>query len=1178
MKKQNIILSALKNSAEYEAFSKETAATKDKAPSLVTGLSQGSKEAFSALSVLENFEKTKKPSLLIIPEEREITRLCDAMEAFGIRCAHFPLRDFGFYNITASHDYEHERLRVLSALSADAFSEPYLVVATSDAALGYTMPKEVLKKNSFTLEFGQTVEIEELLTKLILAGYTREDMVNGVGQFSRRGYIVDIYSPSCKNPYRIEFFDNEIDQISIFDVMTQRRIENVKEITVTPAREVLQDQNCKRELCEHIRKLAKKAKDAESVARLHSEAESLECGIDVNFQDKYISFIYPQKASLLDYFDKDCYIQINEYKACTERAEGYEWQLSETVESLLQKGEIDGKYADFAKTKSDLDAFLQDRACVICEAFTNGAYSGKLSGIFPFSCRYIPAIGQNYELLFSDLSAYMNSKSRILILCETETAAKTLQKLMFDNHIPSETRKNTEFGYESMMPGVPILTYGTNLCGFELTKQHFVCISLFDVSAALGGIVQKRNRARRKKDVKTQILSYSDLNVGDYVVHRAHGIGRYEGIKNIVDIFGNSRDYIKISYAGSDTLFIPCDQLDAISKYIGAAAENGRLKLSKMGGAEWKRTTEKVKSAAHAMAKELIALYAERMRKEGHAFQKDDDFMREFESSFEYEETEGQLKSASEIKADMEMSAPMDRLLCGDVGFGKTEVAMRAAFKAVLGGKQVALLVPTTILAMQHHQTLLARMKAFGVRVEVMLRFQTNKAQADILKRLREGDIDILIGTHRIISEDVKFSDLGLVIIDEEQRFGVAQKEKLKQIAHNVDVLTLSATPIPRTLNMAMSGIRDMSILDEAPEDRVPVQSYVLEYDDVIITEAIRKELRRGGQVFYLHNNVETIYAAAKRISEKIPEAKIGVAHGKLDKEELSDIWQQMVMGEIDILVSTTIIETGVDAPNANTLIIENSDRMGLSQLHQIRGRIGRSARRAYAYFTYPPQKVLSEIATKRLQAIRDYTEFGAGFKIAMRDLEIRGAGNVLGSEQHGHMESVGYDLYIKILNEAILEEKGEEVKIKTDCSVDFRCDAYIPKKYISAEAMRIETYKRIASIENTSDFDDVCDEICDRYGEMPRAVLNLVRISYIRANFSNLGILSVEQKENEVILRPERFDLKLWSEVSEKFPNMKIAANTAKPFISLRLLPAFSALDLCEKLSEELLTLQNKQ
>jgi transcription-repair coupling factor (superfamily II helicase) len=625
------------------------------------------------------------------------------------------------------------------------------------------------------------------------------------------------------------------------------------------------------------------------------------------------------------------------------------------------------------------------------------------------------------------------------------------------------------------------------------------------------------------------------------------------GIENIKNYDGTRRDHIKIQYSGSDVLYVPCEQIDLVSKYIGPRSDDAGMKLSKLGGTDWHKTKARVKKEVREMAKELIKLYAERQRRPGFAFPADDEMQREFESMFEYEETDAQLEAAREIKSDMEKTVPMDRLLCGDVGFGKTEVALRAAFKAVMGGKQVAILVPTTILAAQHFRTTLSRMRGFPLNIAMLSRFSQGKEQGATLRALARGDIDILIGTHRILSDDVKFRDLGLVIIDEEQRFGVAHKEKLKQISKNVDVLTLTATPIPRTLGMAMNSIRDMSVLDEAPEARRPVQTYVMEFDEIIINEAIRRELARGGQVFYLYNRVDSIYSVASRLRSRFPDATVAVGHGQMEKEELASVWQSLVSGETDILVCTTIIETGVDVPNANTLIIEQADRMGLSQLHQIRGRVGRSQRLAYAYFTYNKGRALSEDSSKRLAAIRDFTEFGSGFKIALRDLEIRGAGDVLGARQHGHMESIGYDLYIKILDEAVLEEQGVEKKEKADCVINIGRDSFIPKTYIPSEAQRIEIYKKIARVKTEADADDIADELLDRYGDLAPSVETLLDAALCRSLGCECEFTQIDEKNGSVVIYPAQLDLAAWSEMAEAFPGRVLVTPVARPYVSCR-------------------------
>ena len=727
---------------------------------------------------------------------------------------------------------------------------------------------------------------------------------------------------------------------------------------------------------------------------------------------------------------------------------------------------------------------------------------------------------------------------------------------------------------------LPIVTLtGEYFAGFELDSPRFAFLDLSSSSQRRGILsrMRKRRGGKVKKSSTEAIMSYADLNPGDYVVHEAYGIGQYAGIENL-SVGGVSRDYILINYAGSDKLYLPVDQLSLVSKYIGASSDRAGVKLSKMGGADWNRAKTKAKAASREMAKELIELYARRRRTKGIAFSPDSEMSAEFAASFEYEETDGQLRAVEDIKADMEREYPMDRLLCGDVGYGKTEVALRAAFKAAENGYQTAILVPTTILALQHYQTLLSRMRSFPVSVDMVSRFRTKKQQEASLRKLKRGETDIIVGTHRLISSDVEFAKLGLVIIDEEQRFGVAQKEKLKKISANADVLTLTATPIPRTLNMAMGGIVDMSVLEEAPGMRSPVQTYVMEYDDAVIAEALRKELRRGGQTFYLYNSVEGVYKIASKVESMVPDARIAVAHGRMEREELEEIWAELVRGEIDVLVSTTIIETGVDVPNANTLIIENADRYGLSQLHQIRGRVGRSTRRAYAYFTYRQDKTLSEIAEKRLSAIREYAAFGAGFRIALRDLEIRGAGNLLGAEQHGHLDAVGYDMYIKLLSEAVLEEKGETVAAPRECTVDVKLDAFLSKSYITSSAQRMEMYKKIAKISTEEDYEDLIDELCDRFGEPPRSAVNLCRIARLRGAGISAGMTKITQNDGTVRFVPESFDPALWQRLAAEYGKgmLRVGLNP-EPSATVKLPPKVGVVDFCVDLLKKYIQIRGE-
>jgi transcription-repair coupling factor (superfamily II helicase) len=725
--------------------------------------------------------------------------------------------------------------------------------------------------------------------------------------------------------------------------------------------------------------------------------------------------------------------------------------------------------------------------------------------------------------------------------------------------------EDTVLTAEVLPVGAISVGFGQVSSGYELMNAHVAVLTMRSEEDRREAHRRLASRHRTKAPAGKRLLSYAELSVGDYVVHAAHGIGIFEGIETIRGE-GGARDYITIRYAGVDKLFLPADRLEMISKYIGARSEDGTVKLSKLGGVDWQKARGRAKSAARDMARELIALYAERQRRPGFAALPDGDLDAAFADAFEFEETDAQAIAIREVKGDMERPIPMDRLLCGDVGFGKTEVALRAAFKAIVSGKQVALLVPTTILALQHYQTALSRMRGFPVTVEMLSRFRTPKEQASILRRLRRGEIDLIVGTHKLLGGKVEFRDLGLLIVDEEQRFGVAQKEKLKRLAGNVDVLTLTATPIPRTLNMAMSGIRDMSILDEAPGDRFPVQTYVLEHDDAVIVEALRRELARGGQVLYLYNRVEDIDLVAGRIMRALPDARVAFAHGKMDHDELEDIWQALVRGDLDILVCTTIIETGVDLPNANTLVIENADRLGLAQLHQIRGRVGRSGRHAYAYFTYRHGKALSEVATKRLAAIREYAEFGAGFKIALRDLEIRGAGNLLGSEQHGHIDAVGYDLYIRLLSEAILEEQGKTVEPPFEATVDFKESANIPESYIRLSSQRMEMYKKISLILTEEDMADILAEFSDRFGEPPLETVRLVRLSLLRALAARARIPRIEcgnpgtarSTDRLEISRPEvRFagatDLSVWALVFGEFGGLRFGGSSSAA-VTLRL------------------------
>ena len=1142
----NLFIDRIRENREYgEIISnlRQTDKRPKPLPLIVTGLCEGALDVFLAACTSEK-ELRSSFSFLCVPDEKTANRLCRSLGAFGVKAAIYPDRDPVLYNMVSSHELEHERIAVLTDMLDRKLD---CVIATPTAALSFTISAEMLRGATKELAVGDCMELSALSDFLVRSGYVRSDLVDGKGKFSVRGGIIDIYPPHLHAPVRMEFFGDEIDQIGYFDLMTQRKTENIERVTLTCAREILISEEKRRGLAELIRAAALKASSAQVKASLLHEYEALTGNLEIAFADKYISYIYPEKTTLLDYIGANDPVFAVETPAISDRLQAEYAHTESTVGELIGQGLLLPKYCEFSLHAPVLFSFFETHTAVLINNFIT-QYAGRLSGTYSFSVRPTPSVTANFEVVTEDVSSYMRAGYAVLLLCENEAEASAMRTLLIESGIPAVLLNDIQTG---AIPGMAMVTAFT-LKGFEMPAERFVCISLTGGGNKTERAIRRRSEGSKKVSSasREKILSYADLHVGDYVVHDLHGIGIYQGLESIKNYEGIRRDHIKIQYSGKDVLFIPCEQIDSVSKYIGAAAENGSLRLSKLGGPEWGKAKAKVKTAVKSMAKELIALYAERMRRPGFAFSPDDELQREFESTFDYEETDGQLLAVRDIKDDMERSVPMDRLLCGDVGFGKTEVALRAAFKAVMDSKQVAILVPTTILAMQHYNTICSRMRGFPIKISYLSRFKNTAEQDATVRAVRRGDVDIIVGTHRLLSSDITFKDLGLVIIDEEQRFGVAHKEKLKQLAKNVDVLTLTATPIPRTLNMAMTSIRDMSVLDEAPCDRLPVQTYVLEHDDVVIFEAIRRELHRGGQIFYLYNKVETIIDKTAHLQKHFPDASIRFAHGQMSKAELAEIWQALVDGEIDILVCTTIIETGVDVSNANTLVIEDADRMGLSQLHQIRGRVGRSARRAYAYFTYPEGKVLSEISSKRLQALRDFTEFGSGFKIALRDLEIRGAGDLLGARQHGHMESVGYDMYLKILNDAVLEEKGIAPKPKAECVINVGKDSYIPEEYIPSAAQRIDIYKKIASIENDADVADISDELLDRYGNIPLSVQALLSISLIRSLGAECGFLQIDQNRDDVMIYPAMLDVVTWSQIAAQYPGRVLIRPTDRPHI----------------------------
>ena len=1071
-------------------------------------------------------EQTGRPVLLLCPAEHEAQRLAADLGALTGR--EIPVlmgREFTFHDATVSHQWEQRRLAVLYRLLNGAC--PFLI-ATVEALVQRTIPPETLRSAAVTLETGQTYALPRLTAQLTAMGYARCDQVEGPGQFALRGGILDVYSPAMAAPVRAEFWGDEVDAMGLFDPSTQRRQENVSRALLLPAAETLPQLapggalGLVEALERRIRRLERGKRSAGTDTLLETmrrDSEAIASLRAFPAADRYLDLIYPDFACAADYLAVDTLVLWAESGRCREAAEHYLWRMTEDLETLSQSGTI---WAEGARYAADWGALVRrltkEYPSVFLESFHTSAGPADPVALLSLPAKQLPSFGASLETAVSDLRHYQKDGAATVVLCASQGRVKALRDLLTEQDVPAAI----DLDLKALPgPGEIYLTVGGLSAGMEY--PGFAVLTEGKAAPE-----HRAHTAGKKKATNRQKLqSFTDLTPGDLVVHEMHGIGRFvELVKMKMD--GVERDYIKLAYSGGDTLYVPATQLDLVSKYIGGGEEaNERTRLSKLGGTDWAKAKGKARKATREMAKELIALYAERQRQPGYAFHADDPWQKEFEDKFEYQETEDQIRCVQEIKADMERPIPMDRLLCGDVGYGKTEVALRAVMKCVLEGKQAAILVPTTVLANQHYQTAVHRFEGFPVKVAVISRFQTAQQTKRILNELERGLVDVLIGTHRLFSKDIRFHDLGLLVVDEEQRFGVGQKERLKERTRQVDALTLSATPIPRTLNMALSGLRDMSSIEEPPMDRQPVQTYVLEHNWSMLADAMSREIGRGGQVYYLHNRVETIAATAARIQEMLgEEVRVGLAHGKMGEEELNAVMGRVVDGEVQVLVCTTIIETGIDIPNVNTLIIEDADKMGLAQLHQIRGRVGRSSRRAFAYLTYRRGKVLSEVAAKRLAAVREFAEFGAGFKIAMRDLEIRGAGNLLGAEQSGFMLSVGYDMYLKLLEEAVLEERGEKPVRTEGVTADLLVSANIPESYIPSAEQRMDLYRRIARVRTEEDADDIVDELIDRYGEPPRPVNNLISVALLRSAAAQAGITEIGQKGTTVNFTLREADL----------------------------------------------------
>ena len=1088
---------------------------------------------------------TGRRAIVLVPDEGTATRMASDLAGFGTTAAVLPARDLSYLSDQVrSKEYEQQRM---GALSAWLLRKIDVLLLPVEAALQKTIPPQELRRRILHLKTGEEIDLTNLLAELTEAGYTRADEVEGKGQFAVRGGILDFFPPEREKPLRMELWGDTIDTICEFETLSQRRTDVVEDVELTPPGELLVGD--KDALADAIGKTAKRVrtKNADLVrSKMMDDADAVRSGRELCL-DKYINLLYDNAATPLSYLFEGDLLVVAESGQVREKANAVIKLSREDVKDALELGAFTKSLGDLTISWNDLVSDYELADTVYLDNFARGSFELPVRDLYSLTLGQLPAWNGTLSSLFNDCLPPDYDKGITILAAGTEKAAAALA-----DDLDARGHKAVHFPVlpEKFPRGVISVIGRSFTAGASFPQSGVLLLS----HSNLGSTSRRKFRAPKAANA---FHSLDELHKGDYIVHTVHGIGVFEGIENLT-VSGVTKDFLKIKYAKGDILYVPVTQLDLVSKYIGPREDSKTVKLNRLGTKEWEKSRSKVRAAVKDIAKELTQLYATRMNTPGYQFSPDIDMQSDFERRFEYDETEDQLRCIAEIKHDMEQPHPMDRLLCGDVGFGKTEVALRAAFKCIAEGKQCAFLVPTTILAFQHYNTIMQRFDGFPVNIDMLSRFKTAGEQKKVIQGIRRGSIDIVVGTHRLISKDVEFRDLGLLIIDEEQRFGVAQKEKLKQKFPNVDVLTLSATPIPRTLNMAMSGIRDMSIIEEAPMDRHPVQTYVLEYDAGVITEAIERELRRGGQVYYMYNNVDGIVHCAAKIHEFVPDARIGIAHGKMSEDELSDVWRRLIDGEIDILVCTTIIETGVDVPNANTLIIENADRLGLSQLHQIRGRIGRSSRRASAYFTFYGGKELTDIASRRLSAIREYTEFGSGFKIALRDLELRGAGNLLGAQQHGHMEAVGYDMYLKLLGEAIEGEKAgrEEPVEEKDCLIDLQMDAHIPETYISSIPNRLSMYRRIADVRTNDDAMDVLDELIDRFGDPPEAVQGLIEVSLLRNTAAQLGIYEIGQNEQTLLLYWNEINMRAVAKLSGEMPRCIMVNAGNKPYVAIKIPP----------------------
>lgn len=1069
----------------------------------------------------------------------------------------YPAKDMIFYQADIHGNLQtKERIRALKPI---LLGDKATIVTTYDALMNHIVPLSVIEDRIVNISSSDVINLKELSTLLVSLGYERTYQVETEGQFSIRGGIIDVFPLTEENPIRIELWGDEIDSIRSFDITTQRSLAQIDDFMLLPAQEAVLTEDEVAAGVKKIREAMKTEVEAlrkdmltEEAYRLKTTCEEF-CDMLINSGasgcnlEGYLDYFYSEHSSLLDYFDiSNTLVVLDEPARLMERGEFIEAEFRDSYEMRLKKGYVLSGQTDLIYSKEEIMAHVERMHTLSLSALPvrNGIY--KISGRHSVICKSVNTYNNSFESLVNDLRRYKKNGYRVLLLSASRTRAARISEDLRDNEISAYYTEDLD---REIAGGEVMVSYGRIRQGFEYPLIKFVVISESDI------FTHNKQKKTVKKRYNGQVIkSFNELSVGDYVVHEVHGLGIYRGIEQVT-VDKITKDYMKIEYRDGGNLYIPATALDTLQKY--SSKESATPKINKLGGSEWIKTKTKVKNAVDIIANDLVELYAVRGSKTGYEYSEDTVWQTEFEERFPFEETEDQLLAIADTKRDMQSTKIMDRLICGDVGYGKTEIAIRAAFKAVQDGKQVAYLVPTTILGQQHYNTFVQRMKDYPVRIDMLSRFRTAREQKQTVEDLRKGMVDIVIGTHRLLSEDVKYKDLGLLIIDEEQRFGVSHKEKIKKLKENVDVLTLTATPIPRTLHMSLVGIRDMSVLEEAPQDRMPIQTFVMEYSEEMVREAINRELNRGGQVFYVYNRVQTIADMTAALQAMIPDANIAFAHGQMKEQELERIMFDFVNGDIDVLVSTTIIETGLDISNVNTMIIHDSDRMGLSQLYQLRGRVGRSNRTAYAFLMYKKDKVLKEVAEKRLQAIREFTELGSGFKIAMRDLEIRGAGNLLGERQSGHMEAVGYDMYCKLLNEAIKRKQGVEIPEEDTVSVELNIDAFIPEEYIMNEHQKIEIYKRIAGIESAEERQDMEGELQDRFGRLPRAVVNLLEIACLKVRAKEAYINEIKGEKNAVkltISENARYRHERIGAFVASYSGRLILKTVAKPYFILNL------------------------